>query len=168
MSPRSTSSTRLVPATSSHFEWLSTRDESTRSGDGLSLPPGGVESPEVLSWIARSARAVEAATGAPAAWLVVERNEVVGMVSLKGPPREGAVEIGYGIAESRRARGHATRAVALVIAELGRRGLQAFAETTSDNRASQLVLERNGFVRCGERVDPDEGVLVTWRRRRPA
>jgi RimJ/RimL family protein N-acetyltransferase len=46
---------------------------------------------------------------------MVEGDEVVGMISFKGPPRGGVVEIGYGVAESRRGRGHATRAVALTI-----------------------------------------------------
>ena len=52
-----------------------------------------------------------------------------------------------------------------MIAELRARGLDPIAETSVENRASQRVLERNGFVRCGERVDPEDGVLVAWRLR---
>lgn len=102
--------TRLVPATSAHFRWARVGDDSVRSDDGLRLPPGGVESADVLDWLERTASAVSAAIDDRGAWLIVEADEVVGIISFKGPPRDGVAEIGYGVAECRRARGHATRA----------------------------------------------------------
>ena len=36
------------------------------------------------------------------------------------------------------------------------------AETAGDNRASQPAPERNGFVRTGERTDPEDGALYLW------
>lgn len=36
------------------------------------------------------------------------------------------------------------------------------AETGIDNRASQMVLERDGFTRTGERTDPEDGDLYLW------
>jgi RimJ/RimL family protein N-acetyltransferase len=36
------------------------------------------------------------------------------------------------------------------------------AETRVDNIASQRVLERNGFVQIGERVDAEDGPLICW------
>lgn len=36
------------------------------------------------------------------------------------------------------------------------------AETSAGNVASQRVLERNGFVRTGERVDEEDGQLICW------
>ena len=38
------------------------------------------------------------------------------------------------------------------------------AETAADNRASQVVLERNGFRQVGVRQDAGDGPLVCWRR----
>lgn len=38
------------------------------------------------------------------------------------------------------------------------------AETSVQNQASQRVLERNGFLRTGGRVDPEDGELICWRR----
>lgn len=155
--------TRLVPATPAHFAWAIRGAEAERLEGGLRLPPGGLDAPEVLAWIARTAAAVEAELGAPAAWLVASGDEVVGCVSFKAPPRGGVVEIGYGIAASRQRRGHATAAVALLVEEAAARGLALAAETSATNRASQLVLERNGFTRGAERLDDAEGPLLAWR-----
>lgn len=129
------------------------------------LPAGGLEPPEVLAWIDRTAHALEAAIGVRGVWLIAEGDEAVGIISIKGPPRDGVAAIGYGVVPERRGRGHATRAVALLAAEAERIGLELCAETAPDNVASQRVLERNGFARDGERIDPDEGPLFLWRRR---
>jgi RimJ/RimL family protein N-acetyltransferase len=156
--------TRLIPATSAHFDWAMAGDESAPFADALRLPPGGLGSPEVLAWAKRSAAIVEEAIHAPGGWMIVEGDEVIGMIGFKGPPCRGVVEIGYGVVEGRRSRGHATRAVARVIIEAAACGLDLRAETSVGNLASQLVLERNGFRRCGERVDAEDGVLVMWQR----
>jgi RimJ/RimL family protein N-acetyltransferase len=157
--------TRLVEATPDHFAWAA-RTEPSDPFDALRLAPGGIEPPEVLSWIARTAEAVSASTGAASAWLVVSAGEVVGLISLKAPPRGGVVEIGYGIAASRRGRGHASAAVALVLAIARSRGWTLTAEMSPTNPASAKVLARNGFERVGERLDDDEGPLHCWRAAR--
>lgn len=36
------------------------------------------------------------------------------------------------------------------------------SETGVDNIASQRVLERNGFIRIGERIDAEDGPLICW------
>lgn len=153
----------MVVATDAHFEWACRRQEHERF-EGLRAAPGGVEPPAVLTWIRRTAAETSAVLGHPAAWFIVVGDEVIGSISFKGLPTDGAVEIGYGVAEGLRSRGHATRAVALVCDAASSLGLAVVAETAADNRASQRVLERNGFVRCGEREDPEEGVLVRFRR----
>ena len=82
--------------------------------------------------------------------LVVERHtgQVVGGIGLKGPPKDGRVELGYGIVESRRGRGYATeaaRAMAAMSFELpGVTAVVAGVDPT--NRASVRVLEKTGFV----------------------
>jgi RimJ/RimL family protein N-acetyltransferase len=132
----------------------------------LQLPPEGLESAAVLAWIQRAANEATAAIGEPAAWLIACGDEVVGCISLKGAPVSGVVEIGYGVAASRRGRGHASAAVACVIEALSQAGFDVRAETMATNRASERVLERNGFSRCGERLDEVEEVLTLWRRTR--
>jgi RimJ/RimL family protein N-acetyltransferase len=165
-SHREASATRLVAATPSHFDWAIAGLEGQRSPDGLSLPPGGLEVPEVLAWLARTAAKIKEATGRCGAWLVVHGDEAVGLISFKGPPHDGAIEIGYGIAPSRRRRGHATAAVGELIAEATRRELDLIAEAGEDNLPSQRVLEHHGFQRVGARTDPEDGVLISYRRDR--
>jgi RimJ/RimL family protein N-acetyltransferase len=152
-----------LDGTSEHFDWLEAGEEAVLFAGTLRLPPGGLESRPVLAWLKRTAASIEQATGTPSAWLVVDDFEIVGLISFKAPPHAGAVEIGYGVAESRRGRGHATRAVQLLAAEAETRGLDLVAETSLDNLPSQVLLERNGFERRGERIDPEEGALVVWR-----
>jgi RimJ/RimL family protein N-acetyltransferase len=78
----------------------------------------------------------------------LQTGQVVGGIGLKGPPTDGQVELGYGIAESRRGRGYATeavRAMADLAADLpGVRQVVAGVDPT--NAASVRVLEKAGFV----------------------
>ena len=134
---------------------------------GLVLAEGGLETDEVMQML-RALAVVVRRQFEPAAWLVVERGAVVGLCSLKNAPDEfGAVEIGYGVAPAWRARGVATRAVADVLdwARGDARVAAVTAETSVDNRASHLVLERNGFARIGNRDDEEDGALICWERR---
>lgn len=101
---------------------------------------------------------------APSAWMIVEAGEIVGLCSIIRLPEAGDVHIGYGIAPSRQARGVATRAVAALL-QWGRsdpRVATISADTSVDNIASQRVLERNGFIRIGERIDAEDGPLICW------
>lgn len=94
-------------------------------------------------------------------WSVVDGGLIVGSVCLKHPPdREGAVEVGYGIAPSHRRRGLATAAVAALLPLAYAAGAKAVtAETDPGNAASMSVLHRVGFAR--ESVG-DDG-QVWWR-----
>jgi RimJ/RimL family protein N-acetyltransferase len=147
---------RLLAAADAHFAWMLTGEGSF---DGLRLPAGGVDQPGVLKYLRRLA-------GALGSWLVIEDGEVAGLCGHKhAPTADGAVEIGYGIAAARRGRGLATRAVAamLDLAAEDPRIRALTAETAADNIASQRVLEKNGFIRVGTRVDPEDGALILWR-----
>jgi RimJ/RimL family protein N-acetyltransferase len=151
----------LIAATDDDFASL--LDESPRRG--LGLPPGGVEAASVLHMLRALARKVRAEFS-PAAWLIVEADEVVGLCSIIRPPSpEGVAEIGYGVAASRRRRGVARRAVADVLAWARNDSpLTAItAETAVGNTPSQRVLEHNGFARVGLRNDPEDGELIRWR-----
>jgi RimJ/RimL family protein N-acetyltransferase len=99
--------------------------------------------------------------------MMVADGEVVGLCGCKGPPSEsGEVEIGYGVAPSRRERGHATAAVRALLEAVGREAdvRAVVALTALDNVPSQCVLLRNGFVRTGTQPDPDDGEVIVWRR----
>ena len=153
----------LVESTDADFEAM--LGGAARLPNGLVLPPGGVDERQVLE-ILRRLSAKLRADEARAIQLMVSESEVVGTCGFKtAPAPSGEVEIGYGVAASRRRRGHATRAVAELIAQARRDPAMRVvtAETAVDNVASQRVLAANGFERAGTRVDPHDGRLVLWR-----
>ena len=74
-----------------------------------------------------------------------------GELCFRGVQPGGSVEIGYGSAEESRGHGYATEAVDAVTAwALKQLGVcRVDAETEPENRASQRVLEKCGFVPSG-------------------
>jgi len=132
---------------------------------GLALPDTPIEQPEVLQMLADLAIRVSMAF-LPAAWMIVDQAEIVGLCSVLRPPVDGAVDIGYGIAPGRRGRGFAGQAVGEIVAWASSApGVTAVtAETGRDNLPSQRVLQRNGFARVGQRIDDDDGPLICWRK----
>jgi RimJ/RimL family protein N-acetyltransferase len=106
---------------------------------------------------------------APRLFIEEERGLIVGAGSFRHAPRDGNVEIGYGVAASCAGRGLASQGAAMMIAEaFGRSEVEAVtAETAVANRASERVLEKNGFRRTGSRVDPEDGPVSQWRLDRP-
>ena len=101
----------------------------------------------------------------PASWLIIHDNEVVGLCSVTRPPRDGVIDIGYGIAPSRQNRGIARRAIGDIAAwaRTDPRVTAITAETSLANVASQRVLAGNGFVEIAERLDDEDGPLICWR-----
>ena len=102
----------------------------------------------------------------PAAWLMVEDGEAVGLCSIMLVGPDGSIDIGYGVAPTRRRRGAAMRAVADVVswARTDPRVRQLTAETVGEPGASPKILSANGFVRIGERIDAEDGPVWCWRR----
>ena len=93
-----------------------------------------------------------------AVWMIESKDgSHIGDLSFKGLGADGSVEIGYGIAEEFQGNGFATEAVdAAVNWALQQPHVTCVeAETEPDNRASQRVLEKCGFVPTG--VMGDEG-----------
>ena len=95
---------------------------------------------------------------------------IVGSCGFKGPPDDGVVEIAYGVSPEQRNHGHATEAVAALVAfAFGREDVRVVrAHTLPDAGASQRVLAKCGFERVGEVDDPDDGPVVRFEKRRPA
>lgn len=122
--------------------------------------------PEVLVMLAQLTDQIREVFS-PAAWMIVEKGEIVGLIS---PTQaldvsERALRIGYGVAPSRQGKGVATRAVADLVAWARNDGRVEVltTETSIDNPASQAVLARNGFQHVGERDDAEDGPLICWR-----
>ena len=155
--------THLQEANDQHFAWLLGE---TAPPDGLAAPPDGVDGRAVLSVIRHLVASLHSA-GCRSHWLIVDGAEVVGLCGFKRPPDpSGTAEIGYGVAISRRGKGFATQAVALMLDKAYdiESVLRLTAETAEDNVASQVVLERNGFFRTGRRHDAEDGNLSQWMR----
>lgn len=84
-------------------------------------------------------------------FLVVEDGVVVGDCGWFGPPQDGVVDIGYGLAPSARGRGLGTAAVQLLLAWVATRDArQVRAEVRPDNTASLRLLAGLGFTDTGE------------------
>lgn len=123
-------------------------------------------------WIARVTASPE-----PDPWahgfVMVERTsgEPVGSCAFKGPPdADGVVEIGYGVDEAHWGRGYASES-ARALAEWALRieGVRVVrAHTRHDGAASIRVLEKCGFERVGDVIDPEDGPVCRWERRRVA
>jgi RimJ/RimL family protein N-acetyltransferase len=154
--------TRLIEARDGDFLWILGRGAPVTPG--LTLPPGGVDAPEIIEIVRDMARKVRAGHDR-GAWMMVEAGEVVGLCSYKAPPDPaGAVEIGYGVAPARRRQGHARRAVAAMIA-IARDDPAVnvlLAVTSVVNAASQRCLIANGFVECDRADDPEDGPVILW------
>ena len=123
------------------------------------LDDGPLEDHAVLRWLRALAPSLPI-------WLMTDNDEVVGACNHKTPPdAAGEVEIGYGVAATRRGRGYATEAVKglISLAAADPRVRALTAQTAAANVASQGVLSRNGFTRVGEDDDPEDGAMIDWR-----
>lgn len=122
--------------------------------------------PEVLVMLGQLADRIRPIFS-PSAWMIVEGDEIVGLISPTQPldAADRSLRIGYGVAPTRWGQGVATRAVADLAAwaRADDRVRALTAETSVDNPASQTVLSRNGFQVVGEREDSEDGPLILWR-----
>ena len=87
-----------------------------------------------------------------AMWMIELRDEThIGDLCFKGLHADGMTEIGYGILEDYQGRGYASEAVDAAVAWALRQAAvtRVEAETEPDNRASQRVLEKCGFLPTG-------------------
>ena len=132
-----------------------------------SLPPA--DRAEVSpDWIARVRETPE---GDPwsLGYTAVERasGAAVGGCFYKGPPdADGVVEVAYGIDPPHRGRGYATEAAGALagFALASGRVRLVRAHTKLDGGASMRVLDKCGFRRVGEIMDPEDGLVCRWER----
>lgn len=115
------------------------------------------------------------ASDAPDPWVhgfaVIHRESgsVIGSTGFKGPPdEEGVVEIAYGIVPLHQGQGYATEAAGAALAFAFETAAVRLvrAHTLPAASASTRVLAKCGFAHVGEVVDPDDGPVWRWERRR--
>jgi RimJ/RimL family protein N-acetyltransferase len=133
--------------------------------------PDGAFPPEISpSWIEK----LRAAT-APDPWvlgfLAVDRETMTlcGSGGFKGEPGpDGVVEIAYGIDDAFQRRGYATEVAAALVAFAfaDSRVRLICAHTLPDAAASARVLEKCGFARVPDVIDPEDGPLWRFERGR--
>ncbi|NCB21926.1 MAG: N-acetyltransferase [Deltaproteobacteria bacterium] len=96
--------------------------------------------------------------------------QTMGTASFIATDDADVVEIGYGTANEFQGLGVASRGIAQMLAQA-----QAYncaksyiAKTASGNLASQRVLEKNGFAPCCKIIDPEDGEIVLWSKKKGA
>jgi RimJ/RimL family protein N-acetyltransferase len=152
--------TRLIEASDADFVALL----AGQSPGTHPVAEGGIESNEVLQMLQNLASAVRQ-DFSPAAWLIIDDGNIVGMCSLLSAPTvDGSVSIGYGIAPAYRGKGIGKRAIAELVGWAKTRPeIRAItAETAIANGPSQGILIQNGFAKAGDRVDAEDGTLFCW------
>ena len=99
-----------------------------------------------------------------AAWFIeLSNGQRIGDICFKGLSSDGCVEIGYGLLPEFFGCGYATEAVTAMVKWASNQPnvKRIEAETDPDNKASQRVLEKSGFVPTGEYGE--EGPRFIWK-----
>ena len=131
--------------------------------DGMSESDRAQVSPD---WLAK----VRAARG-PDPWscgfTMVHRDTgaAIGSCAYKGAPdAAGVVEIAYGVEPEQQGRGYATEAARALTAYAFATGRvrTVRAHTLPTASASTRVLTKCGFLRVGEVMDPEDGLVWRW------
>lgn len=146
-------------------EWaaaLAEDDETFARRFGIAVEPGWIGFPEV-----RATFREHPGGGDASAWgshLIFDGDgALVGLAGWKGAPVDGAAELGYAVAPARQGRGIATAVVRELVDRAARRGVRTVvAHTMAEHSASTRVLDRCGFVRVADVVDPEEGAVWRW------
>jgi RimJ/RimL family protein N-acetyltransferase len=95
-----------------------------------------------------------------------EDRQVIGLGGFRGPPVDGAVEIGFGVAPAYRGRGLAGEACqAMVDWALADPHIQVVrAHTLAEKGATTAILTRCGLRKVAELLDGEDGLIWRWER----
>ncbi len=154
----------LRPITLQELEALAESHEAFKKQAGLEAIDGALLPSEFVADFLPTARASDPWLGF---WAVID-GAVVGSGMCKSAPKDGQVEIGYGVAPSVEGKGIATELAKRLTAfafDLGAESV--IAHTLPDGFASQRVLAKAGFFSVGEVVDPEDGLVLRFVRKRP-
>ncbi len=155
---------RLVPADLELMDAALAGDEALARALGVEVVPGWVSFTEALQPTRDAIAADPDASWGTRFFLTDGARELVGWGGFKGPPRDGVVELGYEIADSRQGRGLATAAAQAMLDEaFSDEGVSAvIAHTLAERNASNRVLEKTGFRFDGEAQEDGQ---TLWRFR---
>ncbi len=151
----------VAPTVKLHASWLEARDEwghgVHQDGAGLHADTDVDSAEGFAEWVAMLVR--QADHSVPVApdrvhanyWWIVEGDQYLGAISLRHELNDFLLDagghIGYGVRPSARGRGLATWAVAVVLDEARKLGLDRVLITCDDNNvASAKTIERSGGV----------------------
>jgi RimJ/RimL family protein N-acetyltransferase len=98
-----------------------------------------------------------------------ESGDAIGQCGFKGPPDgDGVVEIAYGVDLRHQGKGYATEAAAALVRFAFDSGIVHVvrAHTLLDAPASKRVLTKCGFRYVGDVIDPENGLVSRWEKRR--
>ncbi len=154
----------VTPASKAHLQALLHDDGAYEREFGLRVPAGLIGFEGMLEHAL-----VALDDGVEPRWsthLFVHQADraVIGIGGFTGPPEQGTVEIGYSVAPEYRGAGFATAAARRLVAAAEQSGdvRLVTAHTLAAAGPSTAILQRLGFVRVGEAVDPDEGAVWRW------
>ena len=154
---------RVEPATAEHLRALIAGDDAFAERFGLRVAPGYLEFDGVLERML-----TDLDGGADPAWntylfVHVGDRALLGLGGFKGPPTDGTVEIGYGIAPEYRHQGYATEGAELLIEIARAAGVTTvIAHTLSEPNFSTRVLTTLGFSQTSTASDPGAGDAWRW------
>src|SRR5688572_4535512 len=98
-----------------------------------------------------------------------ETGAVIGKAAFKGPPTaDGVVEIAYGVDVDHQGKGYATEAAEALtaFALASGRVRTVCAHTLPEANVSTRLLTKCGFNYVGETIDPEDGLVWRWEKRR--
>ena len=150
----------LIPATPELVEAELESAERLAEALGLRLPedwPPEHHDDDVLRWVLDRLRE----PGQAGWWLhyLAQDGTLCGTGGLKGPPRDGEVELGYSVVPSFRRRGIATAAMRRLIAHARAHGAsRAIAQTLPELEASIGVMRKLGM----QPIEPREPGTVAY------
>lgn len=158
-----TTDIRVEPARCAWLEALIEGDAAFAERFGIPVVDGWAGFPEALPVTLEAARRHDADPWGGHLFFDGADGALVGFGGFKGPPADGAVEIGYAIAPARRGRGLATAAALVMIERARSAGVRTvLAHTLAEPNPSTSVLARCGFTRTATVHDPDLDADV-WR-----
>lgn len=93
-----------------------------------------------------------------------DQDQIIGAGGFKGTPRDGKVEITYGIFKNFRNKGIGTMICKelLILAEKMDPSLTIIARTIPENTGSIKILTKNGFEYKEKVLDDVDGLLLEW------
>lgn len=153
----------LVPATADHLRALIAGDDAFTERFGLRVAPGYLEYDGVLERMLRDLDAGADPVWSTQLFVHVADSALLGLGGFKGPPADGTVEIGYGIAPEYRHQGYATEGAAILIETARAAGVTTvIAHTLPEPNFSTRILTTLGFTQTSTVSDPDEGDVWRW------